>query len=175
MKQLFLFAALAGTFAVTGCGGKKTDATDQSAPAGMMALDLSKYGKNVIINVPDSTTGPLTVEDMGGAIRISVGKAFQIQVKEGEGNLEMKKSEDIKKNEVYKFDKFSVEEPNAIIYAWHMEGGQPEFRMFSTVKVGEVTYEVEDVAGEVFSEAACQKMLESAKSLHAAEVKKPGA
>ena len=175
MKKTILLMSIVSAFAFAGCGGKKENNTDETVPAGMVAVDLSKYGKNVIINVPDSTNGPLSVEDMQGAVRIIVGKNFQIDIKEGEGNMDMKKNEDIKKNEVYKFDKFTVEEPNAIIYSWHMEGGQPEFRMFSAMKVGNVTYEIEDVAGEIFSEGACQKMLESAKSLRASETKKPAA
>lgn len=175
MKKIFSILTIITSITLVSCGDKTGGTTDQTVPAGMVALDLSKYGKNIVINVPDSTTGPLSVQDMGGAVRIVVGKSFQIDIKEGEGNLDMKKNEDIKKNEVYKFDKFSVEEPNAIIYSWHMEGGQPEFRFFSFVKIGEVTYEVEDVAGEVFTDGACQKMLESAKSLRAAEVKKPDA
>jgi len=175
MKKIFSILTIITVITLTSCGGKKDGNTDQSVPAGMVAVDLSKYGKNIVINVPDSTTGPLTVQDMGGAVRIVVGKNFQIDVKEGEGNLDMKKNEDIKKNDVYKFDKFTLEEPNAIIYSWHMEGGQPESRFFFFSKVGEVTYEVEDVAGEVFNDGACQKMLESAKSIRAAEVKKPAA
>ena len=175
MKKIFLFIAAIFTFAFVSCGGgKKNEDSNQTVPVGMIEFDLSKYGKNVVINIPDSTNGLLSVEDIGGAIRIMVGKTFQVEVKEGEGNMDMKKNEDIKKNEVYKFDKFSVEEPNAIIYSWHMEGGQPEFRMFATSKIGNVIYEVEDVAGEVFTESACQKMLESAKSLRAKEPKKAG-
>lgn len=173
MKKIFLSAVSICTIILAGCGGgKKTETTDQSLPPGMMVLDLSKWGKNVLINIPDSTVGPLTVEDMGGAVRITVGKNFQLSVKEGEGNMDMKKNEDIKKNEVYKFDKFVVDTSDAVIYSWHMEGSQPEFRMFAVIKLGNVVYEVEDVPGEVFSESACHKMLQSARSLRLKEAKK---
>ena len=175
MKKIFSILTIITIITLFGCGDKKGGTTDESVPAGMVAVDLSKYGKNIIINVPDSTTGPLSIQDMGGAVRIVVGKNFQIDIKEGEGNLDMKKNEDIKKNDVYKFDQFTLDEPNAIIYSWHMESGTPEFRFFSFIKIGEVTYEVEDVAGEVFTDGACKKMLESAKSIRAAEVKKPAA
>jgi hypothetical protein len=184
MKHLFLFLTVTASLALTGCGGDKTDNNNnQDVPAGMMALDLSKYGKNVIIHVPDSTNGPLTVDNsMGEMIRIVVGKGFQIDIKEGEGNMDMKKSEDIKKNEVYKFDKFDVEEPEAIIWSWHMDGRVDEngkqvieYNMFCARKLGAVTYEVETVAGETFSLDACKRMLESAKSLRAKEEKKPEA
>jgi hypothetical protein len=183
MKHLFLFLTVTTTLALTSCGGKTETTTDQSVPAGMMALDLSKYGKNIIINVPDSTNGPLAVDNsMGEMVRVVVGKSFQLDIKEGEGNLDMKKNEDIKKNGVYKFDKFDVEEPESIIWSWHMDGkvddkGNPvlEYNMFSTKKVGAVTYEVETVAGEIFSLEGCKKMLDAAKSIHPKETKKPEA
>jgi hypothetical protein len=183
MKHIFLFLTVTAALSLTGCGGKSENNTDQSVPPGMMALDLSKYGKNVIIHVPDSTNGPLSVDNsMGEMVRIVVGKSFQIDIKEGEGNMDMKKNEDIKKNEVYKFDKFDVDEPDAIVWSWHMDGrvddkGAPilEYNMYTARKVGAVTYEVETVPGEVFSMEACKKMLESAKSLRAKEEKKPEA
>jgi hypothetical protein len=184
MKHIFLFLSVSAALTLGSCGGGKTDnSTDQSVPPGMIALDLSKYGKNVIINVPDSTNGTLSVDNsMGEMVRVMVGKNYQVDIKEGEGNMDMKKNEDIKKNEVYKFDKFDVEDPDGIIWSWHMDGrvddkGAPilEYNMFATQKVGAVTYEVESVAGEVFGMEACKKMLESAKSLRAKESKKPEA
>ena len=176
MKNFLLFISVSAALSLSSCGGGKTTTTDESVPPGMMALDLSKYGKNVIINVPDSTNGTLSVDNsMGDMVRIVVGKSFQIDLKEGEGNMDMKKNEDIKKSEVYKLDKFDLEEPNAIIWSWHMEGKPAEFCTFNVVKLGAITYEIESVAGEIFSMEACKKMSDSAKSLRAKETKKPDA
>ena len=183
MKKFIFFSLATVALTLSGCGGGKTATTDGSVPPGMQAMDLSKYGKNIIINIPDSTNGPISVDNsMGDMIRIAVGKMFQIDIKEGEGNMDMKKNEDIKKNEVYKFDNFDIDEPDAIIWSWHMEGrttpdGKPaiEFNMYTARKLGTITYEVESVAGEIFTLDACKKMLESAKSIHAKETKKPDA
>lgn len=177
MKKILSLLAIAATLSFMSCGNSKDgdDTTDTPVPVGMMALDLSEYGMNVLINIPDSTHGPLVTEDVGGAVRISVGNNFKIEVRTGEGNMEMKKTVDIAKNEVYKLDKYVVEEPNTIIYQWHMEGSQPETRFFSVVKIGDQNYEVEDVAGEIFSEESCKKMVESAKSLREKPLKKADA
>jgi len=179
MKNIFLIIALAGGVSLAGCGNKEEN---NSVMAGMMQLDLSQYGKNITINVPDSVTGPLSVEDMGGILRIAVGKTFQIDIKEGPGDMATKKDVDIKQNEVYQLDTMVVDQPDGIIYCWHMKGAAPsddptksiyEYRMFSTVKIGEVTYEVEDVAGEIFGRTAAMKMLDAAKTIKAKETKKP--
>ena len=181
MKNIFLSIAVIGTFAFIGCGGKEDN---NSTPKGMMMLDLSQYGKNITINVPDSVAGPLSVEDMGGILRIAVGKNFQVDIKEGMGDMATKKDVDIKQNEVYQLDTMVVDQPDGIIYCWHMKGATAsddlnksiyEYRIFSIVKVGEITYEVEDVAGEVFGRDAAMKMLDAAKSIKAKEAKKPDA
>jgi hypothetical protein len=172
MKKLFLSLLTIAALAFYGCGGDKPVMEENNVPAGWMALDLTPHGKNITINVPDTSNGPLLIEEMGGAIRISVGKKFMIEVGEGEGNIQMKKDVDIKANDIYKFDAYIVEEPTALIWKWHLEGSEAECKMFCIVKVGEVNYEVKDVDGEIFSEEACKKMLEAAKSIKVKEVKK---
>ena len=184
MKKIFLLMTTAGILALVSCGGK---ADNNSAPKGMMVLDVSTYGKNITINVLDTsivTNGQLSVEDMGGILRVRVGKTFQVDIKEGAGDMATKKDVDIKQNEVYQLDTMVVDQPEGIIYCWHMKGAAPsddpnksiyEYRVFSTVKVGDVTYEVEDVAGEIFDRGAAMKMLDAAKSIKAKEAKKPEA
>src|ERR1051326_1953845 len=187
MKKIIALFAVVGALVLASCGGKKgNENTDNSVPAGWIALDLSKYGKNLVINVPDTTIGPLplTVDNSTGEmIHITVGKDFQVDIKEGEGNMDMKKTVDIQKNEVYTFDKYLVDTADAIIYTWHMNGktddkGQPvpEYGVFAIKKIGNVTYEIESSAGEIFTDAGCKKMLESARSLREKPAeKKPAA
>ncbi|MEW6468807.1 MAG: hypothetical protein AB1458_07785 [Bacteroidota bacterium] len=183
-KNRVLFTlAVAGSLLYMGCGGGATDGNGGEVPKGMMALDLSQYGKNIIIHVPDSTAGPLSVEDMGGGLRITVGKNFQIDLKEGAGDLNTKKDVDIKQNEVYALDTMVVDQPDGIVYCWHMKGAAPadstksiyEYRFFAVVKAGDVTYEVEDVAGEIFGRKAVMSMFEAARSIKPKEAKKPEA
>ena len=184
MKNIFLSIAAIGAFAFAGCGGKEENS---SAPKGMMMLDLSIYGKNITMNVLDTsilTNGQLSIEDIGGTLRVKVGKTFQVDIKEGAGDMATKKDVDIKQNEVYQLDTMVVDQPEGIIYCWHMKGATAsddpnksiyEYRVFSTMKAGDVTYEVEDVAGEIFNRDAAMKMLDAAKSIKAKEAKKPDA
>lgn len=164
--------AVSASLLIAGCG--QTAKTDEvQVPQGMVAVDLSQYGKDIIINVPDSTNGTMVIEELGGPVRISVGKNFMIDLNEGDGDIEMKKNVDIKENEVYKFEKFIVEEPTAVVYSWKMIGAEKsEFGFYSVSKIGEVNYEVVNTAGEIFTEEACKKMLESAKSIRAKSVTK---
>jgi len=167
MRKLFLFIASASLLTFAGCGNGETGGNaNTGVPKGMVAADLSEFGMQVLVNVPDSTTGPLeiTANAQGGA-DIKVGKAFQISITEGEGNIELKK-QDITSDEVRKLVKYVVEEPTSILWEWQMnEGGEPEFYFYSIVKTGNKSFEVFNVPGEVFSEKAASQMLDAAKSI----------
>ena len=107
MKAIYtLITALALVVALPGCGGKKEEQTKVEAPAGMMTLDLSKYGKPFTIFVPDSTIGKLEItEQSWGALEIRVGKNFQLSITEDPGDIELRKN-DIKSDDVNKFKAF---------------------------------------------------------------------
>jgi len=176
MRKLFLFIASATLLSMTGCGNGETGNTNAGVPQGMVAADLTSFGISVLVNVPDSTTGPLEITEntLGGA-DIKVGKNFQIRVIEGEGNIELKK-QDITSDEVRKLVKYVVEDPSAILWEWQMnEGGEPEFYFYSIVKAGNKSFEVFNVPGEIFSEKAATQMLEAAKSIRAKGEVKEGA
>ena len=175
MKAIYtLITALALVVALPGCGGKKEEQTKVEAPAGMMTLDLSKYGKPFTIFVPDSTIGKLEItEQSWGALEIRVGKNFQLSITEDPGDIELRKN-DIKSDDVNKFKAFVVEEPNTIM--WESEITKPEFHFYTIQKLGNSTYVFEDIKSseaEPFSKDAVQKMLDSAKNMK--EVKKPEA
>lgn len=166
MKKLFtLLSALTLSVAITSCGGKETK-QDVQAPAGMVALDLSKYGKQFSLFVPDTTTQKLeVVEQSWGALEVKVGKNFQISITEDPGDIELRKS-DIKSNDVNIFKSFVVDEPLTIM--WESVITNPEYHFYSIQKVGNNTYVFEDIVpanGEPLSKEAIQKMLDSAKQL----------
>jgi len=166
MKKFFLFVASISVLALSSCGsGKKDGNANAGVPQGMVAADLSTQGLAALVNVPDSTTGPLeiTPNAQGGA-DVKVGKNFQMTIIEGPGNMEIKKK-DITSDDVRKFVKYIVEDPNAIVWEWQMEGGEPEYHFYAIVKSDNKSYEVFDVAGEVFSEKAATQMLDAAKSV----------
>ena len=163
MKNLFLLIITAFVV-LTGCGGAKEEAV--KIP-GMMPLDLSSHGLPVIINVPDSSKGKLEVIDQSwGATEIKVGKEFQISVSAGEGDMALAKS-DVAGNDVNKFKRYVVDEPEAILYESAIT--EPEFHFYSVIKVGDASYVVEDIKGEMFSEKSAQTMLQSAKGMKAKE------
>jgi hypothetical protein len=166
MKRIFLF--IAGVSLLAACGPKKDDNTNAGVPQGMVAADLSAVSEGrmqVLVNVPDSTTGPLevTANAQGGA-DVKVGKNFQMTITEGAGDMEMKKN-DITHDDVRKFVKYIVEDPNALVWEWQIEGMEPEFHFYAVVKAGDKSFEVRDAEGEVFSEKAATQMLDAAKSI----------
>ena len=172
MKTFYsLITALALVVTLQSCGGKKDDQPEVEAPAGMITLDLSKYGKPFTIFVPDSTTGKMQIiEQTWGALEIRIGNNFQLSITEDPGDIELLKT-DIKGDEVNRFKSFIVEEAGTIM--WESEITKPEFHFYSIQKLGNSTYvftDVKSAEAEPFSKEAIQKMLDSAKGLK--EVKK---
>ncbi|MBA4239745.1 MAG: hypothetical protein C0448_03395 [Sphingobacteriaceae bacterium] len=166
MKKLFtILSVIALSIAVSSCGGKETQ-ENVEAPAGMVALDLSKFGKQFSIFVPDTTAAKLEViEQSWGALEIKVGKGFHLSITEDPGDMELRKS-DIKSNDVNIFKSFVIDEPLTIM--WESAITKPEFHFYSIQKIGNNTYVFEDVVpadGEPLSKDAIQKMLDSAKKI----------
>jgi hypothetical protein len=170
MKKLFtILSVIALSATMPSCGGKDTKQNIE-APAGMVALDLSKYGKQFSIFVPDTTAAKLeVVEQSWGALEIKIGKGFHLSITEDPGDMELRKS-DIKSNDVNIFKSFILEEPLTIM--WESAITKPEYHFYSIQKVGANTYVFEDVVpadGEPLSKEAIQKMLDSAKNIIAKE------
>ena len=170
MKKLITLRSLITlTFTLPSCGGKDTKQNIE-APAGMVALDLSKYGKQFSIFVPDTTAAKLEIiEQSWGALEIKVGKNFHISVTEDPGDMELRKS-DIKSNDVNIFKSFIVDEPLTIM--WESAITQPQYHFYSIQKVKKNTYVFEDVVpadGQPLGKDAIQKMLDSAKQIIAKE------
>jgi hypothetical protein len=170
MKKLFLFMASTIILTLAGCKLKNNDNTNAKVPKGMVAADLSAVSEGlmqVLINVPDSTVGPLEMTpNPQGGVNIKVGKSFQITVTEGSGDIARKK-QDITNDDVRKFIKYVVEEPNALVWEWQIEGKEPEFHFYAIVKAGEKTFEIQDTEGSEykFSEKAVMDMLDAARSI----------
>lgn len=174
MKKIVSLLAIAVVLlTLNSCGGKNEDQAVE-APAGMIVLDLSKYGKPFTIFTPDSSTGKLSiVEQSWGALEIKAGKSFQISITEDPGDVELRKT-DVKGDEVNKFKSFLVEEPNTLM--WESEITKPEFHFYTIQKIGNSTYVFEDIKSpdsEPFTKEEAQKMLDAAKGIK--EVKKPSA
>ena len=165
MKKIITLLSVLATFTFTSCG-EKEKTQNVEAPPGMVALDLSKYGKPFSIFVPDTTVSKLTItEQSWGALEIKVGKSFQLSITEDPGDIELKKS-DIKSNDINIFKSFVVEEPLTIM--WESAITKPEYHFYSIQKVDVNTYVFEDLipaGGEPLGKESIQKMLDSSKNL----------
>lgn len=166
MRKIYLFALSVSLLSLTSCGsGKTDDDVNAGVPQGMVAADLSAQGMSVLVNVPDSTVAPLEIiANAQGGADVKVGKNFQMTITEGAGDIALRKN-DIMHDDIRKFIKYIVEEPNALVWEWQIEGMEPEFHFYAIVKDGEKSFEVHDVDGEVFSEKSATQMLEAAKSI----------
>lgn len=167
MKKVLASLVILTTLIFTGCGNSGTDTTETPVPDGMIAYDLTEYGMDALVNIPDSTRGPSNHENVGDGVMLRVGNDFAMKVKVGAGEMDYVKNELIAKSEVYKLEKYLLEQPDAIIWRQFIEGQDTSTRFFAVVKVGDVTYEVESDPDTKFGEAQCKEMLDAAKSLRA--------
>jgi len=165
MKKLFLSLVVSAVIVLCSCGGETTVEKPQ---AGMMELDLTPQGLPISITIPDSSKGKMDITvKSSGATEIKVGKTFAISISEGEGDITLMKS-DIAGNDVNKFKRYVVDEPTSILWESAITDAS-EFHFYTVVKAGEKSYLVEDIKGEMFSEEATKKMLESAKGIKVKE------
>ncbi len=173
MKKVFAILSFTAVVFLISCGDSAGDNSEVPVPDGMIAFDLTEYGMDAIVNIPDSTFGPSNHENVGDGVMLRVGNNFGMKVKVGAGEMDYMKNEIIGKSEVYKLEKYLLEEPDAIIWRWYIEGQDTTTRFFSVIKVGDVTYECESDPDAKFSEEKCKEMLECAKSLRAKAAPKP--
>lgn len=133
---------------------------------GMMELDLSQYGLNVTLMVPDSSIGTLEVMAQSyGDIEVRVGTFFQIKIAPG-GDIALKKS-DLESDLLFKTTILS-ETPELLIYKSDLPDGSKSYHHFYMIKkVLGANYEIRDIeeSGESFSEAIVKKMVEAANSI----------
>lgn len=171
-KIIFALAISIPSLLFVSCGNKEeNNTTTTEIPQGMIEYDLSQHGPigmPCLIFLPDENTGkglPQVMEGPMGGTQIVVGKDFNIEIVVGDGDMNQKKS-DIAADAVFK-STFIVDEPNAILYKSEIpDAGVVQYHIYVIQKVGNVTYEIEDVRGEEnYSEEGAKRMLEAAKSL----------
>lgn len=173
MKKIIYALLIASTaLFVASCGGNEEQTSDKvEIPQGMIEYDLSQHGPiglPCLINIPDEETGkglPQVMEGPLGGTQIVVGKDFNIEIVVGDGDMNQKKA-DIASDAVFK-STYIVDEPNAILYKSEIpDAGVVQYHFYVIMKVGNVTYEIEDVRGEEnYSEEGIKRMFEAAKSL----------
>ena len=164
-KITLAFTALMFSLIIISCGGKKDEeAVDLTPQEGMRYLDISGTGMNLYFSCPDSTVGPLdTIYQSWGAFEIKVGEEFQVSIAEGEGDIKTAKS-DIANNDVNVFKRYLVDDATTLVWESTL-AEKSEFHFYTIQKVGERTYVVEDIKGQVFAQPLAEKMLNAAKSM----------
>ncbi|MGQ0827737.1 MAG: hypothetical protein ACT4ON_05020 [Bacteroidota bacterium] len=165
MKKVLLLLVAPAILFFTSCGDSKKEET--AVLPGMTEVSIKINGNTLSIMVPDSTRGKMEiVEQSWGATEIKVGKEFQISISEGEGDIALMKS-DIAGNDVNKFKRFVKDEPTLLF--WESEITEPEFHFYNISKAGTLSYLVEDIKEEHFSEKGVQTMIDAAKTLKVKE------
>ncbi len=171
-KILFTLLITTSTLSITSCGGNEEKTSETGAiPKGMIEYDLSQHGTiglPCLINIPDEETGkglPQVMEGPLGGTQIIVGKDFNIEIVVGDGDMNQKKA-DIAADAVFK-STYIIDEPTAILYKSEIpDAGVVQYHIYVITKIGNVTYEIEDVRGEEnYTEEGVKRMFEAAKSL----------
>ena len=171
MKKILLLLATPALLFFLGCGGSKTE---ESAPMpGMMGVSFKINGNDISVMVPDSTKGKMElVEQSWGATEIKVGTDFQISIEEGDGDIELIKS-DIAGNEVFKLQRYVADEASLLF--WEEKNADlpsARFHFYTIVKAGAANYIIKDIeSGESYNESSVKTMIEAAKTLKAKNVK----
>lgn len=170
MKTFFL-ASIAAIymFTLSSCGGgSDTSETDSSAALlpNHVWLDLSKYGFDVSIQIPDSTIGLAEiVHTNSGAVEIVVGRNFGISVQYGEGDIAMLK-EDLKADDVFKSE-WLIDEANTLLYNRTIPNTEIETQhhFLHVTQLSNAIFEVRTLDMETYGKKATEDMLNAAKTL----------
>ena len=124
------------------CGNKNSN-EEIIVPAGMHALDLTRYGKPFVIFVPDTLKSKLEInEQSSGNLDIKVGRNFGVSILEQEADIAIRK-EDIKSDEVNRLKQFIKDEPSGLV--WESEIIKPEYHFVVNKKIGASGYSFEDI------------------------------
>ena len=175
MKQLAILFSILSLVAFTSCGGDTPDNTEEGTEEvvlkGFEELNLSEWGFNLTIMVPEAETNgaPEVVLTERGALEIVVGIDFGIEIMYGEGDLELLKS-DLNDNLVFKSE-IIKEEENALVYSQDIpdSGVKTQNHFFYKAVVGSDIYEVRDIMEGDYGSGMIEKMLEAAKTIKATE------
>ena len=170
--NLFVFII---SFFLVGCGNSKKDGDmNLNATEGMREVELTSYGFPIFINIPQATTSSLEItENPQGGVDVKVNENIQMAISEGTGDMVLKKN-DITHDDVRRFVKYVIDEPDAIVWEWQIEGMETEFHFYTIIKAGEKSFEVSNVEGKMFSEKSALQMLDIAKSIRLNETVKTG-
>lgn len=162
MKKIALILAVSCIALLSACGnGDKKENEIKLVPS---EYDLSKSGLSMVVSAPSE---PIVENPAAGIYNLKCSNEFQIDIVEGEGNVEQIKK-DIAGNEVNKFQRYVEEEDNALLYESKILDS--EFHFYFILKAGKTTYEIQDKKGDkIYTEEQAMAMFDAAKKFRVIE------
>ena len=166
---------------ITSCGDKNNTNNDDDNSSEEVQLpenikkfvpfDLSPYGYNLEIYIPDSTQGiPEAELTDWGAIVLTVGNDYGVEINYNDGGLELLK-EDLNLSDVFK-STILKEEPEGIVYKQEIPDANIVKYHFMVVKnFGADVFEIKDLMDNDYTQSAIEKMFEASKTLKKVEPK----
>lgn len=174
MKKGIYILTLIAAFTLVGCGGdeveKQTEETSTVNLKGLEELNLTEYGYDLSIMVPKADIhGTAEVElTERGTLEIVIGLDYGLEIMFGDGDIELLKT-DLKEGLVFTSEIIN-EENNVLVYTQDIpdSGVKTQNHFMYRAEVGENVYEVRDIAAKEYGSGMIDKMLESAKTIKAA-------
>lgn len=176
MKQLAILFSILSVVMFTACGDDipvEDPTEDVVVLKGYEELDLSQYGFNLTVMVPEAETNgeAQVVLTERGALEIVVGTDFGIEIMYGEGDLALLKS-DLNDDLVF-VSTIVAEDSTSIIYSQDIpeSGVKTQNHFFYKAVVGTDIYEVRDILESDYGLGMIEKMLAAAKTLKSSQPK----
>lgn len=176
MKRLtyILAAFLLINFLSCGEGGSDVevveDVAEGSVLKGYEKLDLSQWGFNMTIMVPNAEINgePEIILTDRGALEVVVGLYFGIEIMYGEGDIELLKM-DLKDDLVFSSE-IVKEEENTLVYFQDIpnSGVKTQNHFFYKAVIGDDIFEIRDLIDGEYGQGVIEEMLAAAKTLKAA-------
>jgi hypothetical protein len=132
-------------------------------PVKLAPLSLEDAEIDATLQAPEGAKAA----DEFGAVVVSAGESFQLQVNGGATDLAARKQE-IEANTVNKLKAFVTDTPTELVYETEVMG-KPEFHFVANVELDGAKYNCEDKKGQAFTRADVDAMLAACKSLEALE------
>lgn len=172
MKNLLFLLLLVSTLYFVSC---KTETPVKEEPIvklkGHEELDLTPWGFPMLLLVPDAeNNGEAKVEATNrGALEITVGQNFGIEIIYGEGNIELFKTE-LDEDLVFTAE-ILREDSTLLVYKQDIpdSGVKTHHHFFFKTTIDNDVYEVRDLQSEQFGESAIEDMIKAVKTLRIAK------
>lgn len=139
--------------------------TPTTPPAKLVDLDLSSAGETYAGWHIQAPAGATAKEDFG-ALAVSDGAGFQLEVNSGAVDMAARKKE-IEANDVNKLKKYLTDSPDTLVYQSDVGmGANPiQVHFIAAVKVGGEDFYCENTKGPTYNEAQTKVMVDACKSI----------